>query len=252
MREKEGNEVNCLLLARLNTFPEKWDEYIDPEEPLFKAAYVGKYSIPRKWTLTNRYKPEYCDFKHYHAIQSVEGLLLISPNVAKYSSLQKGKEYMLKTTTIDLISWKSIEGEPMIDPLIYEKMFIEKFWTLMESTRARSNNDVELQKEFIYQELLNWSYDELKLYASMINHFLLILDNRKLKTSFKKKSTFWGHFLEGIIALGRDAVREMFIHFQTFAADIQNGTYAQSPQEIELNLYSLYFEQWKQNQGFQR
>jgi hypothetical protein len=250
LRDFEKEEINCLIFAGVNKLPFQKKTKEDFAHPIFSGKYLGEYEIPNNWKLGSLHLDFMDLFSKYHAIQITEGIILTSPKNAKYLLLNKGDSFKFKVTKLELLAWEPIKGEKTIDPFKYERRFIEKFWNLMESTREKCNKDKELQKELIHEELLDWTYDELSLFYSVVSYFNVVLrTNKKLRAHFGEEINGWSCFLQGIIALGREAFRNVFINFDKLKNSIENGKYAESPKKIVLALQSIHFRVFEEKSG---
>ncbi|MFW9971934.1 MAG: hypothetical protein ACFFDF_17225 [Candidatus Odinarchaeota archaeon] len=241
LRKFSSNEIECLLLANLSKFPDDISSNYKPSHIILEGTYMGEYSISEKWKVDGIYQldPNWHDF-NYHAIQTENGIIIVRSNKLINYKIMEGEKFKFKVIDFELMAWKPISGEKEIDPLAYEKNFIEKFWNLIESTREKCNNDSGLQKDLIYKALLEWSYDEIWLFGDIVNHLSNALRfDTILKGLFKKEVNKWGNFCRGIVALGRKPFNEAISNLAKFSHDINTGVYGESPKKIESSLYTL-------------
>lgn len=240
LRKKENEELNCIIFANIiksSINPERGKEH---DYQVLTGTYIGEYKVPEDWELGRLHERYMLFFQTYHAIKMKSGVILISPKASMENSLTKGEECHITATRLELLSWKTIDGEKLIDPLAYERSLIKKFWSLIESTREKCKNNPELQKKLISKELLNWSYDEIWLFGDIVNHLSNALRfDTILEGLFKKKVNKWGNFCRGIVALGKKPFKEAISNLAKFSHDINTGVYGVSPEKIESSLFTL-------------
>ncbi|MFX0009962.1 MAG: hypothetical protein ACFE9R_06585 [Candidatus Hermodarchaeota archaeon] len=232
-----NEEIECLLLAKLFRFPKT----VESKHTflLLEGIYIGEYVIPNKWKIGSLFEldSDWHNFT-YHAIQTELGIFVIRSSNLNHYNVKVGDSFKFRVIEFELMAWEPIKGEREIDALIYEKNIINKFWDLLESTRKECNQNAKLQKDLIHKELLNWTYDDIALFGSILNHLVLELRSKEdLKLLFRDSVDRWGHFCRGIIALGRKAFKDALFDLPEFHHDIMDGFYAKIPKDIESPLY---------------
>ena len=232
-----NEEIECLLLAKLFRFPKTVES--KHTFPLLEGIYIGEYEIPSKWKIGSLFEldPDWHEFT-YHAIQTELGVFVIRSSNLNHYNVKVGDSFKFRVIEFELMAWEPIIGEREIDALIYEKNIIKKFWDLLESTRKKCNQNAKLQKGLIHKELLDWTYDDIGLFGSIINHLTVELGSKEnLKLLFRDSVDRWGHFCRGIIALGKEAFIDALFDLPKFHHDIMDRVYAESPKDIESPLY---------------
>ena len=239
LRNYVNQELNLLINCKLTSISE--DIRDDPYLPFFEGEYSGEFDIPDKWKIDLAFEPKNGD-DPYHSIQIEDGILIISSyNLNRYYSIKQGETFKFKAGGFDLMAWEQAEGEKEIDPSTYEKKFLEKFWKLMHTTREKSNQNSEVQKELIYQELLNWSYDELSLFGDITLRleYKLQLLNLDFINVFKNYFQEGLSFAAGLILLGKNAIKDAFLNSSKLLYDIEVGVYSEPLDKIKSDLHDM-------------
>jgi hypothetical protein len=100
LKKYEGKIVNCLILAfmaqDINNIEK--DQSHDPFHPVLEGTYLGSYKIPEKWREIN----EDLLLDPYHAVETVDGLLIIDPDEL---NAEKDEKIVFTVGRLDLKSY---------------------------------------------------------------------------------------------------------------------------------------------------
>jgi len=109
LRDFVNQELDCLLFMSLSGIQIDNNTKDEPETPILKGTYIGKYEISNKWKIPQYFQLKYDHIEYFHAIKTEYGIFITSPGDIDYYTINEGEEFTFQAIEFEIWTWQPIK-----------------------------------------------------------------------------------------------------------------------------------------------